>query len=396
MVSHSQFHSQSPTPPAVRIPFSWRWLVVLGVSALLHLVALEWTNEYMALPSAGDEQASVTTTMQLYAPPPPPSALPPQPAVKPKPKFKPRPHPLSRPVPVPAPVSATEPAPTSALTQTMPLAPADEETPAAGNQTATEPASAEPVAAPANTDAKADTPVEKESAIHYKVDLPPSAELNYDVQKVALDGAIMRGHGTINWHSDGSNYQVTGEVGVLFFTMLTFKSEGVLDQYGIAPVLYSEKHFHRSETNTHFNRDERNSISFSASTVSYPRKGGEQDRGSVIWQLAGIGRGDHEKFVPGAKIDLFVAGVRDGDLWSILVVDQEEIDVGDGKTLAWHVVRLPRAGTYDQKIDIWLAPHYAWCPVKVRYTEKNGDYLDMSMSSFHPALLAGAHAESTR
>ncbi|MFI4940157.1 MAG: DUF3108 domain-containing protein, partial [Burkholderiales bacterium] len=162
------------------------------------------------------------------------------------------------------------------------------------------------------------------------------------------------------------------------------------------PVLYSEKHMLRSETNTHFNRDERNNISFSASTVSYPLKGGEQDRGSIIWQLAGIGRGDHEKFVPGAQIDLFVAGVRDGDLWSILVVDQEEIDVGDGKTLAWHVVRSPRAGTYDQKIDIWLAPQYAWCPVRVRTTDKNGDYLDLSMSSFHPALLAGAHAESTR
>ncbi|MFI4940834.1 MAG: hypothetical protein ACHP7O_10915, partial [Burkholderiales bacterium] len=228
-------HSQSVTPPAVRSPFSWRWLVVLAMSALLHLVALEWTNEYVALPFAGDEQASVTT-MQLYAPPPIP-APPPQPVVKPKSKFKPRAHPMLRPVPAPAPEPG--PTPSTALTQTAPLASADEKIPAVDENAATEPVGAEPAATPDKTEAKADAPVEKTSAIHYTVDLPPSAELKYDVQKVPHDGGIMRGHGTINWHSDGSNYQVTGEVDVTIFTVLTFKSEGVLDQHGIAPVLYS-------------------------------------------------------------------------------------------------------------------------------------------------------------
>lgn len=324
----------------------------------------------------------------------------PRPAIKPrptrKPVAKPLRHPAARPAPAANPVADS--LPTSILTPDTPMAPAATELSAvADSKPVTEPAAAVPAPPPATeTEAKADAPLEKQSAVHYKVDLPPSAELKYDVQKVPVDGATMRGSGKINWQRAGGNYQVIGEVGWLFITALNFKSEGVLDDYGIAPVLYSEKHFRRSETATHFNRDERNSISFSSSTVSYPRQGGEQDRGSIMWQLAGIGRGDREKFVSGAQIDVFVAGVRDGDIWHILVVGQEEIDIGIGKTLAWHVVRTPRAGTYDQKIDIWLAPQYEWYPAKVRYTEKNGDYLDMSLSSLHPLLLASSHVESTR
>ena len=43
-------------------------------------------------------------------------------------------------------------------------------------------------------------------------------------------------------------------------------------------------------------------------------------------------------------------------------------------------MRIPRQGSYDQKLDIWLAPQQGWYPVKLRYTETNGDYLDMALS----------------
>jgi hypothetical protein len=174
-------------------------------------------------------------------------------------------------------------------------------------------------------------------------------------------------------------YTVDGEAGILFFTLINFRSSGEIDQSGVAPELYSEKRFRRSETNTHFHR-ERNTISFSASTVSYPREGGEQDRASIIWQMTAIGRGDSEKFVADAEFDFFVAGVRDGEPWRMRVVGLEEIETGNGRASAWHLVRIPRPGSYDQKLDIWLAPQQEWYPVKLRFTETNGDYLDMSLS----------------
>jgi hypothetical protein len=165
---------------------------------------------------------------------------------------------------------------------------------------------------------------------------------------------------------------------------LNFSSEGTIDSFGIAPVLYSEKPFRKSMTNTHFQHDNRK-ITFSASEASYPYKGGEQDRASVMWQLASIGRGDPAQFTPGAQIDLFVAGTRDAENWSMRVIGEEEIETGYGKMRAWHVVRAPRAGSYDQKIDIWLSPQHEWYPVKILYTYANGDYLDLSLSDLAPA-----------
>jgi hypothetical protein len=146
--------------------------------------------------------------------------------------------------------------------------------------------------------------------------------------------------------------------------------------------MYSEKKFRKSETATHFHR-ERNIISFSSSTKSYPRNGGEQDRASVVWQLAGIGRGDASKFSAGTQIDVTVAGTRDADTWSMVVVGQEEIHVAGENIQAWHVTRVPRAGSYDQKLDIWFAPQQNWYPVRLRYTETNGDFLDMSLTSLN-------------
>ena len=232
-----------------------------------------------------------------------------------------------------------------------------------------------PAAPPATAAPPAPEPAQTAS---YKIDPPPSAELKYDVQALH-EGQTVYGHGKIDWQSTGSGYSINGEAGVLLFTVLNFRSEGTIDEFGVSPVIYSEKRFRRSETNTHFHR-ERNTISFSASTLSYPRKGGEQDRASIVWQLAGIGRGDSTKFIPGAEIDLVVAGVRDAETWRIRVVGQEDIEVGAGKLQAWHVRRLPREGSYDQKLDIWLAPEQQWYPVKLRFTEINGDYLDLSLS----------------
>jgi hypothetical protein len=144
-------------------------------------------------------------------------------------------------------------------------------------------------------------------------------------------------------------------------------------------LLYTETRFRKSATNTHFRQDP-DIISFSASTTNYPRPAGAQDRASVMWQLAAIGNGDPGQFVPGAEIDVFVAGVRDAETWRIQVIDLEQITVGTGTLSAWHVSRAPRAGSYEQKIDIWLSPGHHWYPVKIRYTEANSDTLDLSLS----------------
>ncbi len=354
-----------------------RVFLTLVAVILLHVLAIDWADRNIQVLQTNDQTPPPIVEVQLAPPPPPPAAEP-----KPKPHaFKPKPKPRPQQEPsAPASTIAAEPPPDPNADPGNVPAPM----PAADGDAASKPMSQDVASAPdANAQDKPDDKAEDKSApVHYKLEFPPSAELKYDVQKVPGDGGNPSyGSGIISWQNGGGKYQVNGEADVLFFTLIKFTSAGNFDSYGIAPVLYSEKRIRHSETATHFNRDERNNISFSASTLSYPIKGGEQDTSSVVWEISGIGRGDREKFVPGAQIDLFVAGTRDADIWSILVVGQEEIEIDHGKMQTWHVVRIPRTGSYDRKIDIWLAPQDQWYPVKIRQTEKNGDYFDMTMTS---------------
>jgi hypothetical protein len=377
------------TPPSStddshsRKPRALRWAALMIASILMHLVAFNWIEGRIAIPSFGEQSPAIITTELRSAAPTvaPAEAATAKPEAPPR---KPRPKPRRQTAsPPPAPAATPEPAVEVAESPPpqgveVPGATVEPPTDVAAGETAA-PAEAENTA-PAVSEAKdASAPVEQSA--RYKVDPPPSVELKYDV--VALQkGRNVYGRGKITWQAEGNSYTVTGEAGIMFFSVLDFKSEGMIDEFGVAPVIYSEKRFRKPETNTHFHR-ERNTISFSASTAAYPRKGGEQDRASIIWQLAGIGRGDSKAFAPEAELDVFVAGVRDAETWRIRVIGEEEIEVGTGKTNAWHVVRIPRPGSYDQRLDIWLAPQQEWYPVKLRYTETNGDFLDMSLSNVH-------------
>jgi len=339
-----------------------RWLALLLSVIALHMVFIEWMSGHMGfsgMRNSDSSSDSLITAILLDAAPPKAkiASLPPKPQA--------RPHaPPPRPMPS-APDTSTE---ASAPAPAAPTAASQEDVKTPDNATASQAAASTPASG-------LGTPAQPA----LRVDPPPSARLNYRIQATKQDQSIF-GSGYINWMNNDSSFTIDGESSLLFISVFNFHSEGTIDQeYGISPVLYSEKRFRKSETNTHFHR-ERNLVSFSASTRSYPRKGDEQDRSSVIWQLAGIGRHDSEKFQPAAQFAVFVAGAHDADTWYFDVAGLEEVDTALGKMSAWHLVRKPREGSYDQNLDIWLAPQKNWYPVKLRYTEKNGDYLDMSLS----------------
>jgi len=217
---------------------------------------------------------------------------------------------------------------------------------------------------------------------HFSVNPAPSAELKYKAHS-QHKGQNIFGSGRIHWQTNGSTFAIKGEFNVLFLSLLNFSSEGRIDpETGIAPSIYSEKRLRKSETNTHFHR-ERNTISFSASTLAYDRPGGEQDRASIVWQLVGIGRRDGSKFAPGGVLDIAVAGVRNADVWQIRIVGNEEIETSLGKTRAWHLSRSARKDSYEQSLDVWLSPTHEWYPAKIRYTNTNGDFLDLALSEIN-------------
>lgn len=385
---HSEFHlilqvsagtmSSARTDGSIRPAgaTSWlRWAMVGLLSLLLHLLALNWANGNLPMQQSLDEEppaALQTTLIQVQAPQASPRPKP-VPAVPPAAKSaKPRPKP-------PAPVAANTAL--AVATETTPVLSAA----ASDTAMASIPASSTPPAGAAADAgfgwpeiAALETAAATPEQNSYRIDPPPSATLGYDVQALREERMVY-GHGKIAWKANGSQYTIDGEAGILFISLLNFGSRGQIDEFGIAPTQYTEKRFRRPPTETRFDRAGK-LISFSASAKSFPLQGGEQDRASIIWQLAGIGRGDATRFVPGAQISLFIAGVRDGSTWNIQVLGEEDIQVGLGALRAWHVRRAPRAGDKDQIIDIWLAPSHHWYPVKLRFTETNGEYLDMSLA----------------
>ncbi len=281
--------------------------------------------------------------------------------------------------PAPSPVQTHAP-PEPAPEQTRASPEPSEEPPRASPEPNAEPTRAPPAPVPSQTDVSpsapsttADTP-----RLFSRISLPPSADLSYDA--VAIKGSSkVEGRGLVKWVQDGRQYSITGEASVLFLSVLSYRSEGRLSEIGILPELYTEKRMGKSSTNTHFHR-ERQTISFSASTNNYPVKGGEQDRGSVFWQLAGLARGNPEKLQAGLSFDLIIAGSRTADPWRVTVHGREPVALGQGRTDAWHMSLVRPDGGTDYQLEVWIAPGQDWYPVKIMYVDRKGTSLGLTLS----------------
>ena len=226
------------------------------------------------------------------------------------------------------------------------------------------------------------------AAAEANANLPPApAPPRYAVrplESVKIDMALVRikpgendtyGVASITWEVKDGRYGMQIEAGVdLVFTSINLyqlSSEGRLDSFGIAPEKSTETRRTRSSTATHFNRDDK-TISFSASNKTVAMNEGAQDRATFVMQLASIGYADETQIFPGQKIELQVAEDKDATLFYFKVIAKEDIDTKLGKISAWHLMRAPRPGSYNSKLDIWLAPAFGWYPVQIRNTEKNG------------------------
>jgi hypothetical protein len=208
--------------------------------------------------------------------------------------------------------------------------------------------------------------------------LPPSAELTYTI-KARQHGLSLNGDATFTWHTGDGKYLIASEAKVpLFGKIVENRSEGLVDDYGLAPLTFYEKRFRKDPSTTTFKRDSK-TISFSESDDSYPIKGGEQDRTSAQWQLLLQARATPDKFTPGSEWALFVAGRRDAEQWVFKVINQETVHTGQGDVSAVHLVKAPPPDAQGQEVDIWLAPSLDWYPVQVRFVDNDGDFVEQTL-----------------
>jgi hypothetical protein len=341
-----------------------RMIVLGGATFLLHWTAVVWLNGQLGhrqLPAFGEpEMLAELVPAQDKVVVPPPALLPLRSAPLPPPPPPPPAVQLAadaatpaQPVPVAAPdaPTGTPPAPAPAVAPAS--APVVKVAPA---ESAPAPAAPPPPLAPS-----------------YRVDLPPSSNLAMDVDRVDADGRHWTGEADLSWNITPDSYRIKFNVGIrLLFArvnLLELVSEGTTGDTGFAPALMTEKRRGRSLTATHFNRSD-DSITFSASQNKYPLSAGAQDKASVPLQLAAIARADPGQLKGG--VDLQVAEDRDATVFHFVMLGQEDIDTKLGRMHAWHLSRPPRPGSYNSRLDIWLAPERGWYPVRIRNTEASG------------------------
>ena len=359
----------------------WLPLAVIAIILIAHLLLIQWVQdslEFMRLLDADNEPVEIV----LRAPTPSAPAQTTPAAPKKIPPAEPTPA-----IPAPSAVQEVAPTPTAprvdtaSETNNVPNSESTAQMHAEGN--ATSAASVSPNLSndvpekkselePA-TALKANTP----PFLFEQVSFPPSAELRYNA--LAAQGArSLSGSGNIVWQHDGQSYTLKGEASALLLSLLSYQSSGQLSKAGILPDLYYEKRIGKSATQTHFVR-ERKTISFSASTATYEIQGGEQDRGSVIWQLVGIARGDPTKLEPGLMFETVIAGSKAADRWRVQVSSKESLTLTDGTITAWHFSLTPAVSSFDYQIDLWLSPEKEWYPVKIMYANRAGANLTMTL-----------------
>lgn len=208
----------------------------------------------------------------------------------------------------------------------------------------------------------------------------PSADLDYAL-KARYRGLALDGNALVKWRISDGTYQIGVEAHAMIFGKVqSSSSEGGIDSYGLAPVTTIEKRFRKSPTTVTFNRSDK-TMTFSVSPQSYPLLGGEQDRASVLWQLVGNARAAPKKFVAGSNWLYFVAGRTEADAWNFKVGKTEKVATPLGTLDAVKVARLLPPGSREQQLDIWLAPSLEWYPVKLRFSEPDGEVIEQTLES---------------
>lgn len=218
------------------------------------------------------------------------------------------------------------------------------------------------------------------AAIKRKFELPPSADLHYELQ-ARQRGFGLKGEAIVTWRAGDGKYAVSAESKVpLLGTITHDRSSGTIDAFGLAPAEFTEKRMRKDPTTATFDRESK-TLRFSESKQVYPLKGGEQDRVSITWQLAAVARAAGDRFRAGSKWPFFVAGRRDAESWVFEVVRREKVKTGLGEVDAVLVSRQPLADKKDQTLEVWLAPQIEWYPVRLRYQEGEKEQIEQTLNT---------------
>lgn len=207
-----------------------------------------------------------------------------------------------------------------------------------------------------------------------RFDPPPSVTLTYD----ALMNGVRNQTGELRWTNANDHYTLKVAIPILFVGTFEFTSEGAFDANGIAPSRYVEKRGRRAVYITDFQREGTPLLAFSRSGQTAPLPPGTQDRFSVMMQLAGLVRGNPQRYAQlGVTHEFTIADTDSSEIWPVQYVGNEILRYADNYLETRHFTRLPRKAGDHRRVDIWLAPALGWLPVRVKQIEPNGSEFEL-------------------
>lgn len=358
-------HSTIPLFDEPRSVRTRRWIAIGLVSILAHLVFLDALPRFSREAGALDEEPLRARLVPLA--PAVPDTVPPPPVPRVEPKAAKAPRARARPM------DEVEVVPQASTRDTSQVGIATE-----GQATfLPAPTLVAPSAASTLAATTPSTPLPAASA-------PQSVRLAYKVVAVDRKHASpinYYGIGSIDWSNDGTRYRTDLQAAVDFLlfkaNVLSSHSEGAIAPQGLVPDRYTETPRKRPTLATNFNRDQRQTITFSASTATFGLVAGVQDRLSVLFQIGALLQAN-PALATGGHIGIAVAGVRDLETWMFDAQGIEPVDTGDGPRPTIHLRRVPKPDSNDRTIDVWVT-QVEGVPARVLYTEPNGSTIDMTL-----------------
>ena len=209
--------------------------------------------------------------------------------------------------------------------------------------------------------------------------LPPSSLLNY--QLTGMDkGFTYYANGELRWQHNPQAYALTLSVKAFLIGSRHWRSQGLIGEGGLSPLKFSDSW--RGERASHFDREQQR-IVFSSNAPVAALQPGAQDQISLYMQLAAAMAGDPQRYPPGTRLQVQTATLRDAVPWLLILEGEEPVTVSGQAVTASKWVCQPRS-QYDAKVEIWLSPHHAWMPARIRITQVSGSYIDLGLRSMEP------------
>ncbi|MGJ7581214.1 DUF3108 domain-containing protein [Variovorax sp. RHLX14] len=194
----------------------------------------------------------------------------------------------------------------------------------------------------------------------YPTRIARSFSLLYQMQRGGISGS-----GEFSWKRNGDSYESHLKGSIAGFTVLNWASSGGFDASGVAPARYLESRIGKSDREAVFRRDA-SVVDFSGVSPDIPLLPGTQDRLSWMVQLPAILSADPTRAKLGARVGMYVVGVRGhGETWTFESAGPESIKTPSGTIRAVKLIRELHKPE-DTQAEVWVDPSRQYLPVRIR------------------------------